>query len=145
MTRGEPPKKLLWLIHVADFFLSLNKLRQVESVWKIKTGLERGQLLPRKLRNTVQMQQLSTCHSNFQFSQQLLTAFKSCSVFSDPLNLLKLMQRPKIFLSTNRQRRFSRQLSSCHGAASGQCFSVFSATTGSILDLIQLSRQKGHL
>jgi hypothetical protein len=31
----------------------LHKLRQVESVRKIETGLERGQRLPRKLRNPV--------------------------------------------------------------------------------------------
>jgi hypothetical protein len=42
---------------------------------KIETGLKRGRQLSRKQRNTVHMQHLSICHNNYQFPQQLLTAF----------------------------------------------------------------------
>jgi hypothetical protein len=67
MRRSEQPRKLLLLISVEEYFWPLHKLRQVELVSKIKTGLERGQQLPRKLRNTVHMQQLSTCTKKFNF------------------------------------------------------------------------------
>jgi hypothetical protein len=48
---------------------------------------------PRKVRKTVHMQQLSTCHSNIQFSQQPLTAFESTFIFPDRCNSHKRMQR----------------------------------------------------
>jgi hypothetical protein len=54
MTRGEQPRKSSSSpIRGAERFRPLHKLRQVKSVRKIETGLERGQRLPRKLRNTV--------------------------------------------------------------------------------------------
>jgi hypothetical protein len=53
MTRREPPWKLLVQIRAAEQFLPLHKLRQIELVWKIEKGLERGQWFPSKLRNTV--------------------------------------------------------------------------------------------
>jgi hypothetical protein len=53
MTRGEPPRKSSSPIRAAEHFRPLHKLRQAESVRKIETGLERGQWLPRNLRNTL--------------------------------------------------------------------------------------------
>jgi hypothetical protein len=69
-------------ICAAEGFLPLHKFMGVELVWKIEMGLKRGQWLSRKWRNTVHMQQLSTCHCNYQFSQQLLTIFDQNSSLS---------------------------------------------------------------
>ncbi len=102
-------------------------------------GLERGWWLPRKQKNTVHMQQLSTCHSNFQFSQQSLTAFESRFNFPDQCTTHKHMQRPETCYRTNWQRRFWR-LSCCHVTASAQRLSVFSATIDRILAFDFLDR-----
>jgi hypothetical protein len=82
----------------------LYKLRRVESVQKIKTGLKRGWWLPRKQKNTVHMQKLSTCDSNFQFSQQSLTAFESLFNFPNQCTTHKRMQRPETFYRTKLPR-----------------------------------------
>ena len=77
--RSEPPRKSPSPICAAEYFRPLHKLIGVKSVRKNETGLERGRWLSRKLRNTVLTQQrstMSTCHSNFQFSQQSLIAFE---------------------------------------------------------------------
>ena len=55
MRRGDPPRKSSSPIRCAEYFRPLHKFKGVELVWKIETGLERGQRLPRKLRNTVLM------------------------------------------------------------------------------------------
>ncbi len=129
--RIEPPRKSPSPIRAAERFRPLNKLMVVESVRKIKMRLKRGQWLSRKWRNTVHMQQLSTCHWNYQFSQQLLTVFESRFDFPDRLNTHEPIQRPKTFRRTNRRRRFLRRLSSCYVTASAQWFYTFSATATS--------------
>ena len=55
ITRGDPPRKSSSPIRGAEYFRPLHKFKGVESVRKIETGLERGQRLWRKLRNTVLM------------------------------------------------------------------------------------------
>ena len=54
-TRGDLPWKSRWPIRAAECFRPLHKLKGVELVRKIETGLERGRWLSRKLRNTVLM------------------------------------------------------------------------------------------
>ena len=133
--RGDRPWNSQWPIRGAEYFRPLHKLIGVTSVRKIETGLQRGRWLSRKLRNTVLTQQrstMSTCHSNFQFSQQSLIAFEPRFDFLAWIDTLKLMQRPKIFSRANRRRRFPRRVSSCNPAAWTQCFSIFSATTDRI-------------
>ena len=133
--RGDRPWNSQWPICGAEYFRPLHKFIGVKSVRKIETGLERGQRLSRKLRNTVLTQQhstMSTCHSIFQFSQQPLIAFESRFDFLDRLDPYQLMQRPKIFRAANRRRRFPRRVSSCNPAAWTHCFSIFSATTDRI-------------
>jgi hypothetical protein len=51
--RSEQPQKSSLLIRAAQNSRPLHKLRLVELVWKIETGLKRGRWLPRRLRNTV--------------------------------------------------------------------------------------------
>jgi hypothetical protein len=116
--RSEQPRKLSLPIQA---FWPLHKFGEVESVRKIETGLKRGQWLSRIMRNAMRMQQLSTCHSNNQFSQQPLTAFESGLNFPDQCNTHKCIQRPKTSCSTNWQRRFLRLLSSFHVTA---CYNV---------------------
>ena len=120
MRRGDPPRKSSSPIRASECFRPLHKLIGVESVRKIETGLERGQWLSRKLRNTVLM--LSSCPAwpvccNYQFSQQPLTAFESRFDFPDRLDPHKRMQRPKTFRRANRRRRFPRRVSRGHPAA----------------------------
>ena len=120
MRRGDPPRKSSSPIRGAECFRPLHTFLGVKSVRKIETGLERGQQLSRKLRNTVFTQQrstMSTCHSNFQFSQQPLITFESRFNFLDRLDPYQLMYRPKIFRRANRRRRFPRRVSSCNPAA----------------------------
>jgi hypothetical protein len=142
--RSEQPWKLLSPIRAAERFRPLHKFRGVESVRSIETGLKRCRRSSIKLRNTVHMQQLSTCHSNDRFSQQPLTAFESCFDFPDQCSTHKRIQRPKLFCRTNRRQRFLRRLSSCHVTASAHRFSIVSATTNHILNLIPLSGPTQH-
>jgi hypothetical protein len=115
MRTSEPPRKSssLTRIRAAETFLHLHTFMGDESVQTIETGLECGRWFPRKRRNTVRIPQLCTCHSNFQFSQQLLTAFESRFEYLDWLNTHKRRQRPKPFCRTNQRRRFPRRLSRC--------------------------------
>ena len=53
--RGDRPWKSQWPIRAVEYFRPLHKFIGVKSVRKIETGLERGQRLSRKLRNTVLM------------------------------------------------------------------------------------------
>jgi hypothetical protein len=129
MTRGEPPQKSSLPTRAAECFRPLHTFMGVASVWKIEMGLECCQWLLRKLKNTVTGAKLLLTHSVSLFSRQQLTLCESSIIFPDLLNPPKLMQRPKMFLCTNRQQCFQRLLTSSHAPAGAQCFSVFLATT----------------
>jgi hypothetical protein len=109
MTRIDLPWKSRSQIHAAEGFLPLQAIKGVESVWKIETGLECDQLLPRKLRITVRCDRMGggeRKHSKSLFFQQPLTPFEPRFVFRDRFDALKHPRLPKMFRSTNRSLRF---------------------------------------
>jgi hypothetical protein len=133
--------KLLHMHSVSQF--SLQQLTPFESRFDFPDRLNLPKLMQRPkifaarigddyFRGVSLLLTLQQEHSVSQFSQQQLTPFESHFNFPDRLNLPKLMQRQKMFHHANWRRRFPRWLSSCHGAASGQCFLVFSAAIDSI-------------
>jgi hypothetical protein len=133
--------KLLHMHSVAQF--SLQQLTPLESRFDFPDRLNLPKLMqrPKKFaarignddfRGGSLLLTLQQEHSVSQFSRQPLTPFESSFDFPDRLNLPELMQRQKMFHRANRRRRFPRRLSSCHCAASGQCFLVFSAAIDSI-------------
>ena len=117
MTRIDLPRKSRSRIHAAEGFLPLQAIKGVESVWKIETGLECDQRLPRKLRITVRCDRMGggeRKHSKSQFSQQPLTPFEPRFVFPDRFDMHQRLRRPKILRRVNCTLRFQeRSLLSC--------------------------------
>jgi hypothetical protein len=109
MTRIDLPRKSRSRIHAAEGFLPLQAIKGVESVWKIETGLECDQRLPRKLRITVRCDRMGggeRKHSKSQFSQQPLTPFEPRFVFPDRFDMHQRLRRPKILRRVNCTLRF---------------------------------------
>ena len=84
-------------IRCAEYFRPLHKLK--------RNGARMGSVVVEKTEKYCAHTAMSTCHSNFQFSQQPLIAIEPRFDFPDRINTIKHRQRPKSFSRANRRRR----------------------------------------